>query len=232
MSNVLQRLAQRGAAPAAATGLAPLQMRPRSRFDTAAPGVETAEVAAAAGPSTPTSASSPPLSTAGKARAVLSSRVESSEARATSAVAPQDSPVERGVSTKAEPVSPVQTVLPDARRAPPSSVPPGQAEPPGPVAPIENPEQPQPPFAREPATPEPAPPTAETAERSAPIAVPFGADAAQAGPAAAEAPPSLSIGRLEVQFVQPRAAPVRAAPVRRGASGFADYARIRRGSPR
>ena len=48
----------------------------------------------------------------------------------------------------------------------------------------------------------------------------------------AEPPPTLSIGRLEVQFVQPPARPAPAAPARRGAGGFADYARIRRGSPR
>jgi hypothetical protein len=48
----------------------------------------------------------------------------------------------------------------------------------------------------------------------------------------AEPPPMLSIGRLEVQFVQPPARPAPAAPVRRGAGGFADYSRIRRGSPR
>ena len=48
MSTVLQRLAQRGAAPASATGMAPLQMRPRSRFEAGPTGIETTELAAAA----------------------------------------------------------------------------------------------------------------------------------------------------------------------------------------
>jgi hypothetical protein len=217
MSNVLQRLAQRGAAPAAVTGLVPLQMRPRSRFDTAAPGIETAP----AGLSTPASPSGPFIFTPGEARPVLSPRAELREAPAARAAAPQALSAEPVVSTKAE--------LPSA----PLTVPAGKTEPSDPMAAVGQPEGPHPAFAaREPAAPEPARPPAETAERLTQVGAPFGAEAIQAEPSVAEPPPLLSIGRLEVQFVQPPAPPAPSAPVRRGSSGFADYARIRRGSPR
>lgn len=234
MSNVMQRLAQRGAAPAAATGLAPLQMRPRSRFDTATPGVETADATAATGFSTPASTNSPTPLTRSEARPAFTPRAAAPETRATRTTTLRDRSAEPSVSIEAEaPAAPPQASLPDARGEPPPSPPTGKAEPSRPAATVEHAERPDPAFAaREPAPPEPARPRAETAERSAPVAFPFGSHAEQAEPAAAEAPPSLSIGRLEVQFVQPPAPPAPAARVRRGASGFADYARIRRGSPR
>lgn len=233
MSNVLQRLAQRGAAPAAATGLAPLQMRPRSRFDTAAPGLETAEATAAAGLGTPASASSLAPVTRSEARPAFTPWAAPPGARAPRTGAVRDPSTEPSASVEAEaPAAPLQ-VSADARGDPPPSPPTVTAEPSGPAASVEPPDGPDPAFAaREPAPPESARPRAEAAERSTPVAFPFGPVAEQAEPAAAEAPPSLSIGRLEVQFVQPPASAPPAARVRRGASGFAEYARIRRGSPR
>ena len=231
MSNVLQRLAQRGAAPAAATGLAPLQMRPRSRFDTAAPGLEAAEATAAAALGTPASASSLATVTRSEARPAFTPWAAPLEARAPRTGAVRDPSTEPSPVEAEAPAAPLHPA--DARGDPPPSPPTVKAEPSGPAASVEPPDGPDPAFAaREPAPPESARPRAKAAERSTPVAFPFGPDAEQAEPAAAEAPPSLSIGRLEVQFVQPPAPPAPAARVRRGASGFADYARIRRGSPR
>ena len=222
MSNVLQRLAQRGAAPAAATGLVPLQMRPRSRFDTATPDIETAEVAGASGLSAPVFGSSRPLFTRGETRPAPMPRAASREAPAMRGAALQALSGEPDAAIKAEPPpAPSRAPLSDAGRDPPPSVAAGRAEPSDPLAAVEQPD-----------APEPTRPLAEPPERSTPLADPFGAEAARAEPPAAEAPPSLSIGRLEVQFVQPPAPPAPVAPLRRGASGFADYARIRRGSPR
>ena len=239
MSTVLQRLAQRGAAPAAATGMAPLQMRPRSRFEAGSTGIETTELATAP-PLTPphAPAARPTVSTGTEARGSPARGAEFHEGRTATPSAPHLPLAEPGdVWAETEYRSPSRPAarmdaLGDPGRSTlalevPQSSPltESEAEPGGRREPTVG-EHASMPF-------EPAQPWIEPLERRIQGGAPSAADALKATDApTAEPAPTLSIGRLEVQFVQPPARPAPAAPARHGAGGFADYARIRRGSPR
>jgi len=238
MSTVLQRLAQRGAAPASATGMAPLQMRPRSRFEAGPTGIETTELVAAAPLTLHAPAVRPTLSMGTEARESPARGTEFHEGHIAMPSAPHLPLAEpgnvRAASEYRSPSPPAprmdtlsdprrSTLAPEVRQSSPLTEP--EAEPGGRHEPTSS-EHGSMPF-------EPAPPRFEPLERQIHGGAPSTADTLKAVDApTVEPPPTLSIGRLEVQFVQPPARPAPAAPSRRGAVGFADYARIRRGSPR
>jgi hypothetical protein len=238
MSTILQRLAQRGAATAAATGMAPLQLRPRSRYEAGSTGIETTELAAAP-PSAPHAlAVRPTLSTGTEARGSPAMGTEFHEGRTAMLSSPHLPLAEPGdvweETDYRSPPPPAarrdalgdprrSTLMPEVQQSLPVAG--SEAEPGG---------RHEPTVGRHGSLPfEPAQPRIETLERRIHGGAPSAADTLKATDApTAEPPPTLSIGRLEVQFVQPPARSAPAAPARRGAGGFADYARIRRGSPR
>ena len=236
MSTILQRLAQRGAAPAAATGMAPLQLRPRSRFETGSTGIGTAELAAASPLTSHAPADRPALSTGTEARGLPATDNEfqgGHTAMPSSSHLPLAGPGDVRTETEHRSPSPPAArvdAVSERRRSDLAL----EAEPSSPLTAAESGRRREPAIGEHGSMPfEPAQPRIEPLEpqiHGGAASIVHTSKAIDAP--MAEPPPTLSIGRLEVQFVQPPARSAPAAPMRRGASGFADYARIRRGSPR
>jgi hypothetical protein len=254
MTGWLQRLALRGAGLAPPEGPAPLQLRPRSAFEPSPP---LPDLAAMEGPAPVGDAAAdrlaapaaeepgPALRPSARPRHAappIEAKGASPESRAAAGradAAPRPDPAHAASTAPARPVfgDPLSTrAAPAGRRgragaaarhrtAPAAEGPTESSADPirgARLAAARASAEPRPPVPRDAIDLGPAE-TAAAAADALPHAPPAGEDPAQ--------PFSLSIGRIDVEFVHPPAPPA-AAPADPRTRGFADYARIRRGAPR
>jgi hypothetical protein len=253
VSGLFQRLAQRGAGSVAATGLAPLQLPPRSRFESmglprraraddgglaedrpeitspspSAP--TTPHDARAVAPHSAAMMATPPRHAEQPASEPAPSVAFRSALTELSPVAPSGGPQPRGVGDPTTADIERDGALSLERLEPATGA--SLVE----VRPARTP----PPAADRPVAASAASTRTQFPEPSAslPVAAPAMDAPAPVRPdpfaqAEPEPTPTLSIGRIEVNFLPPPTPPASRARAPGGTRGFADYSRIRSGRPR